>query len=66
MNHPLGEFVKALPGFATRGDVDDVVRGRIATIESEVRRVKFDVPEGFDSYRFHPIGIERNPRVSLR
>jgi len=58
VNHPLGEFVKALPAYAVRGGVDEVVRGRIATIESEVRRVKFDVPEGFDSYLFHPIGIE--------
>jgi len=57
VNHPLGEFVKALPGYAVAGRVDNTVRERIATIESEVRRVKFEVPEGFESYLFHPIGI---------
>lgn len=57
VNHPLGDFVRALPGRAIRS-VDERVRLRIETMESEVRRVDFAVPEGFESYAFHAFGIE--------
>jgi hypothetical protein len=56
LNHPLGDFIRSMPACATR-PVDDAVRQRIAIFESEVRRVQFEVPDGFESYAFHPFGI---------
>src|SRR5205085_12608618 len=56
INHPLGNFIAALPARSNR--VTDAVRGRIALMEAEVRRVEFTPPEGFDSYEFHPFGID--------
>src|SRR3954471_12552494 len=52
MNHPLGEFVAALPERA-RGGVSDDVRRRIEMMQAEVRRVAFSPPEGFESVEFH-------------
>jgi hypothetical protein len=58
-NHPLADFVAALPELCVRRPVPDVLQERIARIESEVRRVAFEVPEGFDTdaYHFHPLGL---------
>ena len=56
-NRPLGDFIRALPGLAAR-EIDPAVAQRIETMESEVRRVDFQPPEGFESYEFHPIGTE--------
>ncbi len=59
LNHPLGDFVRALPGLALRV-VPDVARQRAERIAEEVRRVDFasSLPEPFDELAFHPIGIE--------
>jgi hypothetical protein len=57
-NNPLGDFFKSLPELAKRpipGHIQPIVN----LIESEVRRVKFELPPGFDSVSFHPIGIGR-------
>lgn len=58
VNHPLGDFVAALPTRAKT--VSETVRARIATMEAEVRRVDFAPPEGFETFAFHPIGIDSN------
>lgn len=57
-NHPLGNFVKALPGMAMKR-VPKRVQKDIQTVEYELRRVDFEPPEDFEEiYRFWPMGIE--------
>ncbi len=55
-NHPLADFVKALPGLA-RG-VSDAVRRDVDIAQAELRRVGWELPEGFDGVRFWPLGID--------
>ena len=57
-NHPLGNFVHALPEMAVQ-PVSKKLRKTIARFEREIRRVAFEVPKGFDSSRlaFHPLGV---------
>jgi hypothetical protein len=52
---PLADFVSALPAFA-RG-VPDVTLTRIRQVADELRRVVFAPPDGFETVRFHPLGI---------
>lgn len=54
-NHPLGDFVRALPGMCR--NVPESVRTTVERIQDEVRRVEFLPPEGFDEVAFWPIGI---------
>lgn len=58
-NHPLGDFIKALPSFATKSsELTASRKAMIDQMESEVRRVKFEVPEPFkDDLQFIPFGI---------
>jgi hypothetical protein len=55
-NHPIGDFFQALPGMAVR-EVSAEVVGRTELIQDELRRVKFELPEGFDGVRFWPCGL---------
>lgn len=57
INHPLGDFIAALPGLAV-GPMDAGRRRQIAQVADEIRRVKFEIPDGFESMRFHPLGVE--------
>lgn len=56
-NHPLGEFVEALPAMSVRGLSRDWTK-RIETLAYEIRRVDFDMPEHIDEIAFWPIGID--------
>jgi len=47
-NHPLGDFIAALPGLALR-DVPKARRDNIRTMSDELRLVKFTWPDGFDA-----------------
>lgn len=60
VNHPLGDFVKILPDLAIL-PLSKETRERIQVLQDEVRRVQFSRPEGFDEYRFWPIGITDKP-----
>jgi hypothetical protein len=55
-NHPLGEFLEALPGMCPRGVSREWAK-RITNIAYEIRRVEFELPLGFDEVGFLPIGI---------
>jgi hypothetical protein len=56
-NRPLSDFVASLPAMAVR-PVPDAALGFVATAQSELRRVRFEVPEPFDEIRFWPLGID--------
>ncbi|MBZ5538186.1 MAG: phospholipase D family protein [Acidobacteriia bacterium] len=57
VNHPLADFVTALPGLAIH-PVPPPVKLDIEQMGQELRRVKFELPEGFDDVAFFPLGIE--------
>ncbi|WP_291980621.1 phospholipase D family protein [Luteitalea sp.] len=56
-NSPLVRFLRALPSQAT-ATVEPAVADRLDLLATELARVTFDVPEGFEDLRFHPLGIE--------
>lgn len=56
-SHPLGDFVAFLPRLATR-PLPGHALADIERVQREIRRVKFDPPDGFDEVRFWPLGIE--------
>jgi hypothetical protein len=57
-NHPLGDFVAALPGLAQR-ELAAPRREALAMLANEVRRVKFVPPEPFEDLFFWPMGVGR-------
>lgn len=54
-NHPLSDFVAALPGMCR--EVPRSVTAVVKRFQDELRRVAFSPPEGFDEIRFWPLGI---------
>lgn len=56
-NHPLGDFIKALPELS-RPPVPERVVANIDRIQDELRRVQFNLPDGFDKIDFWPLGIQ--------
>jgi hypothetical protein len=54
-NHPLGEFVAALPAMAPRG-LAPIWRERMKQLAHELRRVEFEVPPPFCEMAFWPLG----------
>ena len=55
-NHPLADFVNELPGLAQRSVGPR--RQDIRRMSEELRRVRFELPEGFESYRFWHGGLD--------
>lgn len=55
-NHPLGEFIEALPTLAVKA-VPQEVKERARILAAEVRRVQWTYPEGIDAVNFWPIGL---------
>lgn len=53
---PLGEFLAALPAMMIHPPTGDV-RSSVRRVAHEIRRVRFELPEGFEAMRFHPLGI---------
>lgn len=58
VNRPLSEFLAALPGLA-KGDVAAEAREIVGRVSDEVLRVRFEVPQPFDGFRFVPLGLSR-------
>jgi hypothetical protein len=56
-NHPLGDFVAALPKLTLR-QLPDHVQTTVDLIQHELRRVSFELPEGFEEISFWPIGFK--------
>lgn len=63
-NHPLGEFIEALPGLARRG-LSDRARAEISVIATELRRVRFEPPEPFEDLAFFPLGVDGHEGLDL-
>lgn len=61
-NHPLGDFLAALPGMAVR-PASERVAAHAAEFADEIRRVAFEVPLPFeDELRFWPLGHDGKAR----
>lgn len=62
-NRPLADFFSALPAMsqAAGHGVPSATQERIELLTSEVRRVEWSLPEGFDDIAFHPIGHDGHP-----
>jgi hypothetical protein len=58
VNHPLADFIEALPSLATRKPLRSDLAERIAQIQAEVRRVDFEAPEHVETVAFHPLGLD--------
>lgn len=56
-NHPLGEFVEALPRIAVR-KLSATWQQRFTQLAHEIRRVDFEVPAPFDNIAFWAFGID--------
>jgi len=58
LNRPLRDFYRTLPGLAT-GTVPQRNQDLVRQMADEVRKVRFEAPEGFEHIeRFIPLGIE--------
>jgi hypothetical protein len=57
LNHPLGDFVQALPGLARR-PVPVGVLALVERLQDEVRRVPFEAPPGLTLGGFWPLGLD--------
>lgn len=61
VNHPLGDFLEALPDMAVRPCADRIRRD-IELLQDEVRGVGFDLPDQFEDHEFHPLGLGRRSK----
>ncbi len=55
-NHPLGDFFSSLAEMAAV-PLADRVAGQVNLVQGELRRVRFELPEGFEGFVFRPLGI---------
>jgi len=56
-NHPLANLIAALPSLSLRR-LSAAHRAGVARIADELRRVQFELPEGFTRYRFWAGGLD--------
>lgn len=57
VNHPLANFVKWLPSRAVR-PLEASVSGAITTLAEELRRVRWELPDGIEDLQFWPMGMD--------
>ncbi|KKM12616.1 hypothetical protein SY88_02615 [Clostridiales bacterium PH28_bin88] len=57
-NHPLGDFVASLPSMAVRTPLPERVLADVEKVQAELRRVRFELPNGFEEISFWPLGIK--------
>lgn len=55
-NHPLGQFVEALPSMAKRR-LNVEWQKRLHQLARDIRKTKLEAPKPFEKMKFHPIGI---------
>ena len=60
-NHPLADFVAALPDLALR-PITRSARKSVRVVSEELRKVRFELPKGIEEVRFWPLGLsDTNP-----
>ena len=64
VNHPLADFIAALPGLALRA-VSPEIQRRVREAHREVLRVRWQLPVGFEGLTFWPMGIAGHHRWPL-
>lgn len=57
-NRELGELLRDLPSMASR-EVDDLRQSQAAAMGDEVRRTKWELPNGYEDVSFHVLGRRR-------
>lgn len=57
-SRPIGDFIAALPKMAIR-PMSEPDQAWMAEVAEEVRRVRFEPPDGVDELRFWPIGLSQ-------
>jgi hypothetical protein len=64
LNRPLADLVAALPAMARAAghEPPQAASDRAALLATELRRVDWSLPEGFDEYAFHPLGLDGRSR----
>jgi hypothetical protein len=55
-NHPLADFIATLPKLTIK-PMPEERKKNIDRIQKELRRTRFELPDGFESYSFWPFGI---------
>ena len=63
-NHPLGDFIAALPTFA-RIPLSTARADAVARMADEVRRVRFEPPRPFEELDFWPLGLPHTKKFPL-
>ncbi|MEX2523717.1 MAG: hypothetical protein WD750_02060 [Gammaproteobacteria bacterium] len=58
-NHPLGDFLAALPGLAVRG-LSRKMKAFVKQMADEVRRVRFELPDSMEEVTFWPLGLSKH------
>ena len=58
VNRPLSNFIRTLPGLAS-DPISNTQRHRINVLADELRKVRFESPEGLELTRFLPFGRRR-------
>lgn len=56
-NHPLADFVAALPSLCIQQPVSSRIRDAVEIAADELRRVDFEMPPGIDRIAFWPLGL---------
>jgi hypothetical protein len=64
INNPLGDFIESLPGLVN-DNLPKKILSRIEQMNQEIRRVKFDPPQGFSEIIFHPMGISNKKPIFI-
>jgi hypothetical protein len=57
MNRPLADFISALPKLATNR-IQETRADIYQTLEKEIKKVQFTLPDGFEEIAFRPLGID--------
>lgn len=59
-NRSLGEFLSALPSYSTQ-PVGSEKSDRITRLAEEIRKTKWELPQGYEQVSFHVLGTRRSP-----
>ena len=64
-NRPLSDFVASLPLLARNPSLVERVQTQVDLIATELQRVQFELPAGFEQLVFHPLGLQGNSKSPI-